>query len=49
MNFESVNPRLDPDQSSEPRDTKKLIEDRIFEPASVTEHSTELLEIPRKY
>lgn len=49
MNFENVNPRLDADQSSKPRETKKLIEDRIFEPASVTEHSTELLEIPRKY
>lgn len=48
MNFENVNPRLDTEKSSKPRDTRRLIEDRLFEPASVTERSTELLEIPRK-
>ena len=49
MNFEAVNPRLESDKSSRPRATKKLIEDRLFVAASVTEHSTELLEIFRKY
>lgn len=50
VNFDKLNPRL---PSPEPVDkikkvtTNKLIEDRMFEPASVTEHSTELLEIPR--
>lgn len=42
MNFEKLNPRL-PAENSEPLDTSKLIEDRHFEPASVTEHTTELL------
>jgi hypothetical protein len=48
MNFDKANPRLEPNEPAKPIDTQKLIEDRLFEPASVTEHSTELLEIPRK-
>lgn len=36
---------LDPDK---PLDTNKLIDDRQFEPASVTEHTTELLSSPRE-
>jgi zinc-ribbon domain len=50
INFDKLNPRM---QSPEPNEvekftTSKLIDDRHFEPASVTEHSTELLEIPSK-
>lgn len=48
MNIDKANPRLEPHEPAKPRDTQKLIEDRMFEPASVTEHSTELLKIPRK-
>jgi hypothetical protein len=45
MKFDDVNPRLPAPAESDglPLDTKKLIEDRPFEPASVTEHTTELL------
>mgnify|MGYP000870821266 CR=1 FL=1 len=50
VNFDKLNPRLPlPDKSeAEKFTTSKLIEDRQFEPASVTEHSTELLEVPIK-
>lgn len=50
VNFDKLNPRLpSPEKSDvEKVTTNKLIEDRVFEPASVTEHSTELLEIPRE-
>lgn len=50
MDFEKLNPRLDPAKPSidaEDRTTAKLLEDRVFEPASVTEDSTELLATPR--
>jgi hypothetical protein len=45
MNFEKLNPRLPapPGDDGEPLPTNKLIEDRPFEPASVTEHTTALL------
>ena len=45
MNFEKVNPRLPAAVVNDPVSlpTNKLIEDPLFEPASVTEHSTELL------
>ena len=45
MNFEKINPRLPASDAAdkEPLDTNKLIEDRPFEPASVTEHTTEIL------
>jgi hypothetical protein len=51
VNFDKLNPRLPSPENGEVEKvtTNKLIEDRVFEPASVTEHSTELLEIPRKY
>jgi hypothetical protein len=46
MKFDEINPRLpSPEPERESYDTGKLIEDRPFEPASVTEHSTELLPI----
>lgn len=50
IDFDKLNPRLPlPDKSEvEKFTTSKLIEDRQFEPASVTEHSTELLEVPIK-
>ena len=50
VNFDKLNPRLPAVENAgaEKATTNKLIEDRMFEPASVTEHSTELLEIPRK-
>lgn len=50
MDFEKLNPRLDPAKpeiESKDRTTAKLLEDPIFEPASVTEDSTELLATPR--
>lgn len=46
MNFEKVNPQLPAIGAAESGNsipTNKLIDDRPFEPASVTEHSTELL------
>ena len=45
MNFEKVNPRLPAAEANDPVSlpTNKLIEDPLFEPVSVTEHSTELL------
>lgn len=44
MKSEKVDPRLSPSQDAPLQtNTSKLIEDRPFEPASVTEHSTELL------
>lgn len=51
VNFDKQNPRLPVTENEDEIErvtTNKLIEDRIFEPASVTEHSTELLEIPVK-
>lgn len=51
VNFDKLNPRLPVAENEvevEKVTTNKLLEDRIFTPASVTEHSTELLEIPRK-
>ena len=50
VNFDKLNPRLPlPDKSEAEKFTSsKLIEDRQFEPARVTEHSTELLEVPIK-
>lgn len=47
IDFEKLNPRLDTKPDSKPLDTQNLIEDRPFKPASVTEHSTELLKKPR--
>ena len=47
IDFDKLNPRLDSMSPDKPLNTQKLIEDRIFEPASVTEHSTELLKKPR--
>ena len=51
INFDKLNPRLPATENGEVEKvtTNKLIEERVFEPASVTEHSTELLEIPRKH
>ena len=51
IDFDKLNPRLPTPEPNEIEKftTSKLIEDRPFEPASVTEHSTELLEIPQKY
>ncbi|MEQ1605909.1 MAG: zinc ribbon domain-containing protein [Pyrinomonadaceae bacterium] len=51
VNFDKLNPRLpvvENEGEVEKVTTNRLLEDRIFEPASVTEHSTELLKIPRK-
>lgn len=51
VNFDKLNPRLpvvENEGEVEKVTTNKLLDDRIFTPASVTEHSTELLEIPRK-
>ena len=51
VNFDKLNPRLpvsETDNKVEKVTTNKLLEDRVFAPASVTEHSTELLEIPRE-
>lgn len=50
INFDKLNPRM---PSPEPNEgekftTSKLIEDRPFEPASVVENTTELLELPLK-
>ncbi|MEO7538931.1 MAG: zinc-ribbon domain-containing protein [Pyrinomonadaceae bacterium] len=46
MKFDEINPRLpSPDEKPASYNTSKLIEDRHFEPASVTEHSTELLPV----
>lgn len=50
MKFDAVNPRLGATPTADPGNaptTSKLLEDRIFEPASVTEHSTELLSVER--
>lgn len=51
INFDKLNPRLPATENGEVEKvtTNKLIEEQVFEPASVTEHSTELLEIPRKH
>ncbi|HRI03908.1 MAG TPA: zinc ribbon domain-containing protein [Pyrinomonadaceae bacterium] len=45
VNFDKLNPRLPSPDSSEVEKvtTNKFIEDRVFEPASVVEHTTELL------
>ena len=44
MNVDKLNARLGvQDGDEKPLDTKKLIDDRPFEPASVTERTTELL------
>jgi len=50
IDFDKINPRLPLPEKDEVEKftTSKLIEDRHFEPASVTEHTTELLEIPRR-
>lgn len=47
IELDKTNPRLEPHEPAKSIDTQKLIEHREFEPASVTEHSTELLEVPR--
>ena len=50
MKFKKINPRLSSTPTADPENaatTRKLIEDRIFEPPSVTEHSTELLSVER--
>ena len=50
IKIEAVNPRLSSTSAAAPENTpttNKLLEDRIFEPASVTEHSTELLSVKR--
>lgn len=43
VNVEKLNPNLPAADEMKPADTKKLIEDRPFQPASVVEHTTELL------
>lgn len=51
VSFDKLNPRLPVAENEgevEKLTTNKLLEDRIFTSASVTEHSTELLEIPRE-
>ena len=50
MKFDKLNPRLpvSDENAAVLLDTNKLIDDRAFEPASVTEHTTELLPSPRK-
>jgi hypothetical protein len=49
MKFDKLNPRLpvDKDEHKESATTNRLLSDPPFEPASVTEHSTELLKTPR--
>ncbi|MCC6330022.1 MAG: hypothetical protein IT174_16025 [Acidobacteria bacterium] len=50
MEFEKVNPRLSPSKPANETTqlpTNKLLNDPPFEPASVTEHSTELLPLSR--
>lgn len=48
LRIDRLNPRVlsEPDQATSAT-TRKLISDPPFEPASVTEHSTELLKIPK--
>lgn len=51
MNFDALNPRLSPqnDASSDAAPTtSKLIDDRPFEPASVTENTTRSLKVEEK-
>lgn len=50
MKFDKINPRLSADEEKQiSRPTKKLIEDKPFEPVgSVTENSTELLFVENK-
>lgn len=48
LNLDKTNTRLEPNETAEKTVTKKLIEDRVFEPASVTEDSTTLLKAPGK-
>ena len=50
MKFDKLNPRLPVVEASDrpSMPTNKLLDETRFEPASVTEHSTELLPIPRK-
>lgn len=43
MNLDGINRRLEPSEPARPIDTQKIIEDRVFEHASVTENPTELL------
>lgn len=45
MRFDRIDPNFAPEEEDQPRsgDTNKLLSDAPFEPASVTEHSTELL------
>jgi len=49
MKFDRLNPRLRPDEveTLETPTTNKLLADPPFEPASVTERSTELLKTPK--
>ncbi len=46
MKFDRVDPQLEP-QEEKPATTNRLLADPPFEPASVTEHSTELLKTPK--
>jgi hypothetical protein len=51
MNFDALNPRLNPqnDESADPvPTTSTLIDDRPFEPASVTEDTTRSLKVEEK-
>jgi amino acid transporter len=51
MNFDALNPRLNPpiDDSSDPvPTTSKLIDDRPFTPASVTENTTRSLKVEER-
>ncbi|MBL8181160.1 MAG: hypothetical protein JNL64_06060 [Blastocatellia bacterium] len=50
INFDKLNPRMPSPEPNEGEQftTSKLIEDRPFEPASVVENTTELLELPLK-
>jgi len=50
VNFDKLNPRLPVPENDEVEKitTNKLLEDPLFQPASVTERTTELLEIQRK-
>lgn len=49
MKLDQLNPHLPVETKSpdEPLETNRLLSDPPFEPASVTEHSTELLKTPR--
>lgn len=49
LKIDRINPRLSPEESgqSEAFTTSKLLSDQPFEPATVTEQSTELLKTPK--